>query len=149
MSNVPDCIFPSSNPEGIPDLDLSLQGDFLDYPRQWGSVSRKTDLSHNTITFWVDDNRFNSMGNAVEYGAAFRKLWERPAKVWESGAPSFIEVNFSTSNPQPYARALWQIFKMRLPDTRMPKLGLLTKCVCRPKQTIECILTIQRSIGTS
>lgn len=30
-----------------------------------------------------------------------------------SKAPSFIEVNFSTSNAQPYYRALWQIAKKR------------------------------------
>jgi len=44
MSDVPDCVFASSCPEGIPTLDISLQGDVLDYPRQWGSVARKTDL---------------------------------------------------------------------------------------------------------
>ena len=113
MSEVPDCIFSSSNSEGVPDLDPSLQGDVLDYPRQWGSVARTTDLCHNTITFWVGDTRFNALGTAVEHGHHWRKLWERPAKVWESKAPSFTEVNFSTSNSQPYYRALWQIAKKR------------------------------------
>jgi hypothetical protein len=113
MSEVPDCVFHSSNSEGVPDLDLSLQGDVLDYPRQWGSAARTTDLQHNTITFWEDDYRFNALGTAVEHGHHWRKLWERPAKVWESKAPSFIEVNFSTNHAQPYYRALWQIAKKR------------------------------------
>jgi hypothetical protein len=113
MSNVPDCLFASSNSEGIADLDLSMQGDYLDYPRQWGSVARTKELIGNTITFWEDDSRFDALGTAVEHGHHWRKLWERPAKVWESKAPSFIEVNFSTSNAQPYYRALWQIAKKR------------------------------------
>jgi len=40
MSDVPDCIFPSSNSEGIADLMLSMQGDFCDYPLAYGSVKR-------------------------------------------------------------------------------------------------------------
>lgn len=113
MTDVPDCLLPSSNSEGIPDLDLSMQGDFMDYPRQWGSVARTSDLSGRCITFLVDDKRFDALGTAVEHGHHWRKLWERPAKVWLSGAPSFIEVNFSTSNAQPYYRALWQTGKKR------------------------------------
>ena len=113
MTIVPDCVLASSNDEGIPDLDLSRQGDVLDYPRQWGSVARSTDMVGRTISFYVDDGRFNGLGCAVEHGSTFWKLWERPAKVWQSGAPSFIEVNFSTSNAQPYAVALHQIYKKR------------------------------------
>jgi hypothetical protein len=113
MSEVPDCVFPSSNSEGVPDLDLSMQGDFMDYPAQWGVFSRSTEMAGHCITFWEDDYRFNALGTAVEHGHHWRKLWERPAKVWESKAPSFVEVNFSTSNAQPYYRALWQIAKKR------------------------------------
>ncbi len=113
MSDFPDCVFPSSNSEGVPDLDLSVQGDFLDYPAQWGSFGRSQELAGHTISFYTDDARFNALGTAVEHGHHWRKLWERPAKVWESKAPSFIEVNFSTSNSQPYYRALWQIAKKR------------------------------------
>ena len=119
MPEVPDCVFPSSNSEGIADLLLSdacgnsLQGDVLDYPAQWGKFARSTDMKGHTITFWEDDYRFNALGTAVEHGHHWRKLWERPAKVWESMAPSFCEVNFSTSNHQPYYRALWQIAKKR------------------------------------
>lgn len=113
MQEVPDCVLASSNSEGIPDLDPSRQGDVLDYPRLWGSVARKTDLVGRTISFYTDDYRFNGLGAAVEHGSAFWKLWERPEKVWTSGAPSFIEINFSTSNAQPYAVALHQIYKKR------------------------------------
>ena len=131
MSDVPDCVFASDCPEGIPTLDISLQGDVLDYPRQWGSVARKTDLKgrtatfwqDTTITYWEDDYRFNGLGNAVEYGSAFWKLWERPQKGWESGAPSFCEVNFSTSNAQPYAVALHQIYKKRQLSCLFQKMG--------------------------
>lgn len=80
-------------------------------------------MKGRTITNWVDDNRFNAMGNCIEYGGAFWKLWERPGKLWTCGAPSFIEVNFSTSNAQPYARALWQIYKKRHISALCQKLG--------------------------
>jgi len=123
MSNVPDCVFPSSCPEGIPSLDISLQGDVLDYPAQWGKFARSREMAIHTITFWEDDYRFNALGTAVEHGHHWRKLWERPAKVWESGAPSFIEVNFSTSNSQPYYRALWQIAKKRHLSCLFQKMG--------------------------
>ena len=85
----------------------------LDYPLAYGSVKRVGDYHGRTIHFYVDDKRFNSLGNAIEYGQAFWKLWERPERVWKSGAPSFCEVNFSTSNAQPYYRALAQIGKKR------------------------------------
>lgn len=114
MSNpLPDCIFPSSNAEGIADLIPSMEGDFLDYPLAYGSVRRAGDYRGRTIEFYVDDWRFNSLGNAVLYGDHFWKLWERPDRVWKSGAPSFVEVNFSTSNAQPRWRALEQIGKKR------------------------------------
>lgn len=113
MSEVPDCIFSSANSEGIADLMPSMQGDFLDYPLAYESVRRDGDYRGRTIHFYVDDNRFNALGNAVLYGDHFWKLWERPDRVWKSGAPSFVEVNFSTSNAQPRWRALEQIGKKR------------------------------------
>lgn len=108
-----DFLFFSSNPEGIPDLDMSMQGDYVDFPLAWGSQARVKSFSGRLIHFYVDDNRFNVMGNAVEYGSHFWKLWERPDYVWSSGAPSFIEANFSTANSQPYSVALHQIYKKR------------------------------------
>jgi hypothetical protein len=109
----PDCLFPSSNSEGIPDLLLSMQGDLLDAPLAYGSVRRTGDYRGRTVHFYVDDSRFNVLGNAVEYGGAFWKLWERPERIVTSCAPSFCEVNFSTSNTLPRAHALWQIYKKR------------------------------------
>lgn len=108
-----DFLFPSSNPEGIPDLDINWQGDYLDFPLAWGSQSRVKSFHARTIHFYVDDYRFNGMGNAVDYGKVYWKLWERPEKVASSGAPSFVEPNFSTSQSQPYAVALHQIYKKR------------------------------------
>ena len=99
----PDCLFPSSNEYGIPDLMPSMQGDFFDYPLSYGSVARQGDYRGHTILFYVDDYRFNSLGNAVEHGSHFQKLWERPDYVWKSGAPSFVEANFSTSDAQAFA----------------------------------------------
>lgn len=113
MSQTPDALFPSSNALGIPDLDASMQGDFFDYPLAYGSVRRASEYKGHTIHFYVDDYRFNALGAAVEHGATWWKLWERPDKVWQSGAPSFAEVNFSTSQAQPYAVALWQTYKKR------------------------------------
>jgi hypothetical protein len=113
MSECPDCRFPSSNNEGIADLMPDMQGDFFDCPLRYGSVRRDGDYRGKTIDFYTDDNRFNALGNAVLYGDHFWKLWERPDRVWKSGAPSFVEVNFSTSNAQPRWRALEQIGKKR------------------------------------
>ena len=101
MSDAPDAVFPSSNSEGVADLLPSLQGDFFDTPLVWGSVRRAGDYRGRTIHFYTDDYRFAALGNAVEYGSHFRQLWERPDKVWQSGSPSFVEANFSTSNPSP------------------------------------------------
>ena len=113
MSELPDCLFSSSNEDGIPDLLFDMQGDYIDYPLRYGSVRRDADYRGRTIDFYTDDNRFNALGNAVEYGQEFWKLWERPDRIWKSGAPSFCEINFSTSNTQPRARAIWQIYKKR------------------------------------
>jgi hypothetical protein len=113
MSELPDCLFSSSNEDGIPDLLFDMQGDYIDYPLRYGSVRRDADYRGRTIDFYTDDNRFNALGNAVEYGQEFWKLWERPDRIWKSGAPSFCEINFSTSNTQPRARAVWQIYKKR------------------------------------
>ncbi len=113
ISDLPDCCWPSSNEDGIPDLLKSMEADFADYPLAYGSVRRDRDYVGRTIHFYVDDYRFNALGNAVEYGQEFWKLWERPDRIWRSGAPSFCEINFSTSNAQPRARAIWQIYKKR------------------------------------
>jgi hypothetical protein len=125
MSDLPDCIFPSSNSEGIADLMPSMQGDFLDYPLAYGSVRRDGDYRGRCISFYVDDVRFNALGSAVLYGDHFWKLWERPDRVWKSGAPSFVEVNFSTSNAQPRWRALEQIGKKRHLSRYWQERGML------------------------
>jgi len=108
-----DFLFPSDNYEGFATLDGSMQGDCFDYPLVWGSQARTKSFQGKTIIFYTDDWRFNVMGNAVMYGHVFWKLWERPDKVWQSGAPSFVEVNFSTSNAQPFWVAASQIGKKR------------------------------------
>lgn len=43
MSDTPDCIFPSSNGEGIADLMPSMHGDYFDYPLAYRSVARHGD----------------------------------------------------------------------------------------------------------
>jgi hypothetical protein len=108
-----DYLFASSNDDGIPDLMPEMQGDYFDYPLAYGSVRRNGDYTGKTIHFYVDDVRFNALGNYVEYGGTFWKLKERPDRIWLSGAPSFCEINFSTSNAQPRTVALFQIFKKR------------------------------------
>lgn len=125
MSDLPDCIFPSSNSEGIADLMPAMQGDFLDYPLAYGSVRRDGDYRGRCISFYVDDVRFNALGSAVLYGDHFWKLWERPDRVWKSGAPSFVEVNFPTSNAQPRWRALEQIGKKRHLSRYWQERGML------------------------
>lgn len=108
-----DFLWPSDNYEGFATLDSEKQGDAFDYPLAWGSQARTKSLAGRTIHFYVDDSRFNALGNAVVYGHIYWKLWERPDKVWWSGAPSFVEVNFSTSNAQPFWVAASQIGKKR------------------------------------
>ena len=108
-----DFLWPSDNYEGFATLDIAKQGDAFDYPLVWGSQARTRSFAGRTILFYTDDERFNAMGNAVMYGSLFWKLWERPDKVWQSGAPSFCEVNFSTSNAQPFWVAASQIGKKR------------------------------------
>ncbi|MGD0953103.1 MAG: DUF4417 domain-containing protein [Methanotrichaceae archaeon] len=126
MSECPDALFPSSNPEGIPDLLKSMEADFVDVPIPWGSVRRYGGSGYQgrTISFYVSDERFAALGNAVEYGSHFRQLWERCDAIWKSGAPSFCEVNFSTSNALPRAHALWQIYKKRYLSRYFQKRGM-------------------------
>jgi hypothetical protein len=88
LSETPDALFFSSNEYGIPDLDINMQADYFDYPLTWGSVARTKQFVGKTISFYTDDYRYT-------------KLWERPDYVWRSGAPSFIQPNFSTSDAQP------------------------------------------------
>ena len=108
-----DFLYPSDNLEGFATLDIAMQGDSFDYPLVWGSQARTKSFKGKTIIFYTDDSRFNAMGNAVMYGHVYWKLWERPDKVWWSGAPSFVEVNFSTSNAQPFWVAAQAIGKKR------------------------------------
>lgn len=108
-----DFLWPSDNYEGFATLDIDMQGDAFDYPLAWGSQARTKSFAGRTIHFYVDDARFNVLGNAVMYGNVYWKLWERPDKVWQSGAPSFCEVNFSTSNAQPFWVVASQIGKKR------------------------------------
>ena len=108
-----DFLYPSDNLEGFATLDIAMQGDSFDYPLVWGSQARTKSFKSKTILFYTDDERFNALGNAVMYGHVFWKLWERPDKVWQSGAPSFVEVNFSTSNAQPFWVAAQAIGKKR------------------------------------
>jgi hypothetical protein len=77
-----------------------MQGDFFDTPLAWGSVRRVGDFRGRTIHFYVDDYRFAA-------------VWNRPDKVWQTGAPSFVETNFSTSNALPRWRILELIGKKR------------------------------------
>lgn len=119
-----DFLFASNNSEGIPDLDISMQGDYAEYPLAWGSQARTKSFAGKLIHFYVDDVRFNALGNAIEYGSHFWKLWERPDLIWRSGSPSFIECNFSTSQSQPYAVALHQIYKKRFLSSYWQSRGM-------------------------
>jgi len=97
---VPDCLFPSSNELGIPDLLLSMQADYVDLPvKPWGSIAR-TRTHRGTYHFYVDDYRFEG-------------LWQRPEKVWKTGCVTVVEPNFSTGPDQPRAVAIWQTYRKR------------------------------------
>lgn len=89
MSDCPDALFPSSNQYGIADLDIKMQADYVDVPVIWGSQARTKSYSGVTISFYTDDYRYT-------------RLWERPDRVWQSGAPTFIQPNYSTADTQPF-----------------------------------------------
>lgn len=100
---MPDLIFPSSNPWGIPDLSpepLDGHRPALQAPLvAWGSVARKANPG-GTWAFYVDDYRFDG-------------LWRDPDVALKTGAAAFVEPNYSVYEDTPRAAALWSVYRKR------------------------------------
>jgi len=100
MSEIPDALFPTDNQLDIPVLKLDLQADYLDLPFvPYGSIGRSRKMN-GTYHFYVDDRHFSA-------------LWKNPDKIIKSGCVTVVEPNFSTSESQPLAYSIYQIYKKR------------------------------------
>jgi hypothetical protein len=99
-AEVPDALWPSDNPFGIPLLDLALQADAVEFPvTLWGSQGQTRSM-RGTWCFYAHDE-------------TFEPLWANPGKVLPSGAPCLVEPNWSTSDQTPLILSLYSIFKRR------------------------------------
>lgn len=97
---VPATIWPSSNADGVPDLDPDMQADHLPFPLVvWGSQSRSKPMA-GTWSFYTADRRFEP-------------LWRDPTGVLKSGAKAVVEPNFSTHDQFPRAVVAWQVYRKR------------------------------------
>jgi hypothetical protein len=97
---IPDTIFPSDNPQGIPVLNPDLQCDLVDMPlKAWGSV-RRTSTMTGTWHFYVYDYRFSA-------------LWKDPQVLVNTNCVSVVETNFSIRDQTPYSVGLYRIYQKR------------------------------------
>jgi hypothetical protein len=98
--DVPDALWESDNPWGVPTLRMELAADAVDFPvTTWGTIGAGREM-RGTYHFYTRDSRFDP-------------LWANPAKVLKSGCPSIVEPNFSTHEQTPFSVALWAIFRKR------------------------------------
>ena len=90
----PATVFPSSNELDIPDLLLSHQADYLDYPVScWGRLNNRGLRNAKTIHFYTDDK-------------AFTILKTRPDLLWNLKVVTCVEPNFSLGNDTPRCWAI-------------------------------------------
>jgi hypothetical protein len=95
-----DSIWPSDNAYGVPSLDLAMQAESVPYPVwTWGSIGHSRPMP-GTWHFYTDDRKFEP-------------LWRRPQRVLASGPAAIVEPNFSTTDQQPLACALWHVYRKR------------------------------------
>ena len=101
-SIVPDAVWPSNNPMGIPVLDLQMCAPTVIAPLVgWGAkTSRLTRRQGGTMHFYTEDYRFEA-------------LWTNPAPVPYSGVVAAIEPNFSIYDDMPEAVAIWHVYRKR------------------------------------
>ena len=99
-TNVPDILFSSDNPEGIPTLLLSQQSPCVLPPiAKWGEVSRRS-RGTQCWHFFTDDYKFNG-------------VWKNPLAVSNTRAAQACEVNYSTYDHMPKAMAVYSIYQKR------------------------------------
>lgn len=98
--DVPNTVWPSTNPEGVPTLRLDRQAECVDLPfSRWGRETRKSRM-RGTWHFFTDDARFSA-------------VWSRPQVVVNSSCVAAVEPNFSVHAQTPRAVALWQTYRKR------------------------------------
>lgn len=99
-ATVPNAIWPTDNPWGVPVLDWNMQADAVEAPvTVWGTQGQTRAMGGTWVFYTADD--------------AFDHLWINPAKVLPSGAPCLVEPNWSTTDQAPFAVALWGIYRRR------------------------------------
>ncbi len=99
-NDVPDAIFPSDNPWGVPTLNIKFQADALDLPVvQHGDISKHTKF-RGTYMYWTEDDKFES-------------LWKDPTKPLASRCVNCVEPNFSNYDQMARAYVLGMIYKKR------------------------------------
>ena len=99
FDDVPATLWPSDNDYGIPQLDLTMQADLIDFPLAcWGEEARGNKAG--TVIFYADDYKFHG-------------LWRDPSKLAKTQCVTVAEVNFSTHEAMPAAIALWRTYQKR------------------------------------
>lgn len=99
-ADVPDALWPSDNPFGVPVLDLAMQADAVEFPVTLWGTQPQTKAMRGTWIFYTADETFAS-------------LWANPGKALASGAPCLCEPNYSTHEQTPFAVELWGIYRRR------------------------------------
>jgi hypothetical protein len=102
VKNVPDAIWESDNPYGIPRLDINLQANALDQPaEQWMSRAQgRKRKQTGTYLFYVDDEKFTA-------------LWRDPSPLINSACVTVGELNYTLTDDTPRALGLYQTYKKR------------------------------------
>jgi len=100
VHGVPDALWPTNNPLGIPLLNPHLQAHALDLPfTAWGTRARRDKMT-GTYHFYVDDYRFTA-------------LWKKPEMLFKSKCVNAIEANFTCSEQMPMAVGIYRIYQKR------------------------------------
>lgn len=95
-----NALWPSSNPWGVPDLLPELQAQNVPYPVEtWGRYAHTRHMG-GTWHFYTADRKFEP-------------LWRNPDELLKSGPLAAVEPNFSTTDQQPLAFALWHLYRKR------------------------------------
>ena len=109
--HIPDAIFRTDNPLGIPVLDLSLQAEWVVAPvMPWGSVKRNQKMP-GIWHFYTQDYRFTA-------------LEANPGLVLNTDCASAVEPNFTTSEQMPNTPGWMQIYRKRWIARFWQEMGL-------------------------
>ena len=109
----PDCRFPSSNDFGVPDLDITMQAEYVDIPFVCFGEQRRTFKMGGcgTLHFYTDDYRFSA-------------IYEHPERVLQHNPRNIVEPNFSLFQDMEVAFGLQAIYKKRWIARMMQSKGI-------------------------